>query len=100
GILLEFEERDSGADRVDRARRNEDEVAGRDGPPVDQLLDRPIERRRAQNVAVDFAFQTEPECRAGLGIEDVPALALAVSEAALTRLLVVRMHLDRKPFAG
>src|SRR5437764_4544425 len=77
-ILLELEQRDSGADRVDRARRNEDEIAGCDGTPLHQLLDRAVERGCTQMIFANGSLHTQPERRIGLGIEDVPAFALAL----------------------
>ena len=41
-----------------------------------------------------------PYNRARLGIEDIPAFALAHRQAARSRLLVIRMDLDRKSLAG
>ena len=90
GILLEFEQRNAPADRVDRAGRDHEEVAGAHRPPVHQLLDRAIERGGAKLVRRNGALQAEAERRAGLRVEDVPALALALGKPARARLLVVR----------
>jgi len=52
-VLLEFEQGEPAADCVDRARRDEDEIAGADRAPVDQLLDRPVACGGAELVARD-----------------------------------------------
>src|SRR5689334_16877634 len=45
-------------------------------------------------------LQAEADCAPRLGIENVPAFVLALSKSASMGLRIVRMDLDRKPFAG
>src|SRR5260221_12000861 len=88
GVLLELQERNAAADRVDRTRRHHEEVSGANRPPVHQLLDRAIERSGAELGRRNGVLQSETEGRAGFRVEDVPALALAFVQAARARRLV------------
>src|SRR5205809_1160915 len=75
-ILLEFEQRKAASDRMDGARRNKQDIARRNRPPVDQLLDRAVERSGAQFVPRCLASEAQADSRAGLGVEYIPAFAL------------------------
>src|SRR5438876_566128 len=76
-ILLELEQRDPAADRMDGARRDEVEIAGLDGAPGHKAFDRSVECGATEILAGDLALQTKAKRRAGLGLEDEPALTLA-----------------------
>src|SRR6185437_4843942 len=99
-VLLEFEQRNSSADCVDRAGRNENEISAPDRSPIDQRLDRTVERRRAELVLRNPALQPEAEPCPRHRVDDGPALALAFFQPSLTRFLVIGMDLDRKALAG
>src|SRR6187402_689564 len=89
GVLLELQQRNSPADRVDGPGGDVEKIAGLHRPPVNERLDRSVERGLPELLAADFARQAQADGRAGFGIEDVPALALAATKSTLPGVLVV-----------
>src|SRR5438046_1862124 len=82
------------------ARLEQEAIAGLDGAPGHKAFDRSVECGATEILAGDLALQTKAKRRAGLGLEDEPALALAAWQSALAGLLIVRMDLDGKSLAG
>src|SRR5665647_1347384 len=98
--LLNLGEYDAGADGVDRAGRDEDDVAFGDGAPLGEMGDRAVPDRRAQLLRREAVLQSERDSRAGDGREDVPGFRLAVRQADRACEFIVRMNLDRQWLAG
>src|SRR3546814_1846250 len=67
------------------------EITCLDRLPVEQILDRPVERGVAQFLAPHRPFRPQRNRRVGLGGEDQPRLVLAAWIARLARRRVVRM---------
>jgi fructokinase len=57
GVLLELDQRQTAPDRVDRARRNEEEIPRTDGAPIEKVFDRPVKRGAAQFPGRNVALQ-------------------------------------------
>src|SRR5207237_2998559 len=98
-ILLKLQQRDARTNRMNGAGRNEVKLARGNAVPVDKLFDCAVSCRDAHLFGRKLIGQSQSKRRCWLSIENVPALALAASEAALARLLVVRVDLDRQAFA-
>ena len=98
--LLNLGEHDAGADRVDGAGRNEDDIAFRNRTPLNQINDRAIRDRRAQFLWRDPPVQADADLRARFRRDDVPCFALAVRHPHRARKRIVRMDLDRQRRAG
>src|SRR5690348_17976880 len=61
GVLLELQQRDAGADGMDRPGGNEEKIAGGDRTPIDELLDRAVERGAAQLLGRNLALEPETD---------------------------------------
>src|SRR5687768_5954655 len=95
-VLLKLDQRQPWSDRVDRAWRNEEELPRYDWPPVEQFLDRTVEGGSAHLFFTNFAREAEPERRAGLRIDNIPAFGLPARQSPLARLRIIGMNLDRQ----
>lgn len=99
--LLNLGQHDSLADRVDRSRGNEQEIAGSDFDPMQTLLDGSPGKCLAQFDLGDARLQTGKEATACLGRKDHPGFSLAMfSGNECLSLFVVGMHLHRKAVMG
>ena len=99
-ILLDLDQRQPAADGMDGAGRRIDEVAGFDRLPVEQMLDRAVQRSSAQFVLAHRLFGAERDGRAGLSGKDQPRLVLAARIARALRLGVGGVDLHRQMLAG
>ena len=61
--LLNFGEHDAGADGVDGAGRDEDDVAFRDRAPLDEVGDRAVPDRGAQLLRRELLLQSDGDLR-------------------------------------
>lgn len=77
GVLLKLQQRDAGANRVDRAGGNEDEVARGHGPPVDHSFDRSVQCRGPQFTSRDRLRQADPDLGIPFRVQDIPAFRLS-----------------------
>ena len=84
GILLDLDQAQPGADRVNGACRNVEEIAWPDRVPFQQPFDAAVKSGLAHGRCVERFAKADTQGRAGFGIEDQPALFLAV-----TRQLIV-----------
>src|SRR5206468_12022491 len=94
--LLNFGQHDAGAESMDGAGRDEDDIAFRNWTPLNQFDDRAVRYRRAQFLRRNPALQTNADLRARFRRDDVPSLALAVRHSHRAREGIVRMDLDRQ----
>src|SRR6266536_190386 len=92
--LLNFGQHDAGAESVDGAGRDEDDITFRDWTPLNQFNDRAVRDRRPQFLWRYPALQTNGNLRARFRRDDVPCFALAVRHPHRAREGVVRMDLD------
>ena len=99
-VLLNFGQHDAGADGVDGAGRNVDDVAFGNRSPLNEFGNRTVLDRCTQLLRRYLVLQSSADLRVGLGGEDVPCLALAVRHPHRARESVVRMNLDRQWLAG
>jgi len=98
--LLNLRQHDAGAESVDGAGRNEDDITFRNRTPLNQINDRAIRDRRAQFLWCDPSIQADADLRARLRRDDVPCFALAVRHPHRARKRIVRMDLNRQRRAG
>jgi hypothetical protein len=94
--LLDFRQHDTGAERVDGAGRDEDDIACGDWTPLHQVDDRAGGDRRPQFLRRYPALQTNADLRVRFRRKDVPGFALAVWHSDRAGEGVVRMDLDRQ----
>ena len=71
-ILLDFSQRDPCANRMNGAGRNEIAVAWRDGLPVDDLLDRTIQRSCAKSFRGHLPLEADTQHGSRFTIENIP----------------------------
>jgi hypothetical protein len=100
GLLLTFEEDDAGADGVDGAGVDEDEVAGFDGELIEQRLQSVVVDGGADIFGGDAGAESESDGGAGLGGEDIPTLGLAAGVAGGLGESVVGMDLHGELVVG
>jgi len=98
--LLNLGEHDAGAERMDSACGNEDDIAFRSRTPVNEINDRAVRDRRAQFLWCDPPVQADADLRARFRRDDVPCFALAVRHSHRARKRIVRMNLNRQRRAG
>jgi hypothetical protein len=96
GVLLKLEERDSAADRMDRAWRDIEKIACPDGPPFNGFDDRAVKRGEAELLLGEGTPKPKTDCRPLGGAEYIPALRLSSRSAAQASLRVIRMDLNRE----
>jgi tRNA-specific 2-thiouridylase len=96
-VLLDFDQANAGADGVDRAGGNVEEIARSRRMPFEQVLDGAIERGGAHRLRTQWFDEADPQPRAGFCARHQPAFLLA---APAKGLRVGRMDLDRKSLAG
>src|SRR5258708_1781849 len=98
--LLNLGEYDAGAYGVDRAGRDEDDVAFRDRTPLRETCNRAIPDRRAQFLGRENSFQSNGHPRIRRCREDVPCFGFSVGETDGAGKCIVWMNLDRQRLAG
>ena len=98
GILLHLDQSDARADRMDGSCRDVKEIPRPHRFPVHQLLNLARKRRGTQFVSRHRLQCAHAEYCTGLCINDIPAFLLARRQAALLRLRIGRMHLNRELF--
>ena len=98
-VLLNLDQTDPGTDRMDRAGRNIEEIAGPDLVPFEQLLDRTVQCGGADLISTGTLEKPDSQRRAGIGRDHQPAFFLALAAQSLRKSLRVRgMSLDRELF--
>ncbi len=96
GILLDFEEREAGADRMDCAGGRVEAVSRFHLPPVDQLDDASVEGGSAHSVSRDRFLEPDADFRARLCLEDQPGFVFPALVAGKPRRCVARVDLHRQ----
>ena len=98
-MLLNFGKHDAGAQSVDRAGGNEDDIALRNRTPLNQLDDRAVPDGRPQFLRRDPMLQADADLGVRFCRYDVPCLALAIRHPHRARERIVRMDLDGQRLA-
>lgn len=94
GVLLDLREQDARADRVDRARADEEDVPLVHGGPVERLGDRVVRDPPAHLLRRNFPLKPKIEEGIRLAVDDIPHLGLAAPPLDAAGVAVVRVHLD------
>ena len=99
--LLDLGDQHATADRVDRARGQEDAIAGPRLEAVQAVRDRAPGQRVAQGRLIDAGQQAGPDPAAGPGVEDKPGFSLAaLARPQAADRLLVGVDLHRQPVVG
>src|SRR6185369_684268 len=99
-ILLDLDQRQAGANRMNRAGRRIEDIAGFHRLPEQLVLNRSVERRLAKLLTRHHLAHAKADNRVRFGGEDHPSLILSAPIAGRMRGSIVGMNLHRELLAG